>query len=74
MPCTATTNARSYQRGLATSIKVMRCIRSFSASSSRALIHPPLCSILLNDLKCSNIPPTIPGTAATVSNIMARHP
>nr|GMD11221.1 hypothetical protein Iba_chr06fCG1870 [Ipomoea batatas] len=53
---------------------VIRCILSFSASSSNALIQPPLCSNLRRDLRCRSIPPTIPGTAATVSSIIARHP
>ncbi len=55
-------------------MSVMRCMRSFSASSRRHLIQPPLSSKRLRDLKCSNIPPTMPGTAATVSSIMAWHP
>ncbi|GER26763.1 ACC synthase 1 [Striga asiatica] len=49
----------------------MRCMRSFSASSSRALIQPPLCSNFRRDLRWRSMPPTIPGTAATVSRSIA---
>ena len=48
-------------------MKVIKCILSFSASSNRVLIQPLSSLILLKDLRCINIPPTIPGTAATVS-------
>ena len=49
-----------------------RCIRSFSASSSRVCIQPPSLLNNLKDLKCLNVPPTIPGTPATDSSKMTR--
>uniref|UniRef100_A0A0A9A0R0 Aox1 n=1 Tax=Arundo donax TaxID=35708 RepID=A0A0A9A0R0_ARUDO len=55
-------------------MKVMRCMRSFSASSSSVRIQPPLCSKRRSERRWSSMPPTIPGTAATVSSIIARQP
>ena len=42
--------------------KVSRCMRSFSASSSRVWIHPLSRRMLRRDRMWRSIPPTIPGT------------
>jgi len=68
------TSARSAPLGCAIWIKVIRCMRSFSASSIRRRIQPLSVSLRRRHRKCVSVAPTIPGTAATVSSTTARWP
>ena len=72
-PCAPTIMRRVKSFGFLIAIKVMRCILSFSASSRRVSIHRPSFSIFRRDRKCRSIPPTIPGTPATVSRKIIRN-
>ena len=72
--CAISTSARSSQFGRAISMKVIRCMRSFSASSISVRIQPSSSRIQRRQRRWISAAPTMPGTAATVSSTIARLP
>ncbi len=70
----SSTSMRSIQLGCAISTNVIRCMRSFSASSINVRIQPSSSRIQRRQRRWINAAPTMPGTAATVSSTIARLP